>query len=67
MATSRLTQRDVAAVKLLREQVREIFADLVEGDAAAAAQACNDLLLRVRPVLALYPAAQRTVLGVADG
>jgi predicted RNA-binding Zn ribbon-like protein len=67
VATSRLTKRDVAAVKVLREQVREIFAFLVEGDAAAAAQACNDLLLRVRPVLALYPAAQRTVLGVADG
>jgi predicted RNA-binding Zn ribbon-like protein len=67
VATSRLTKRDVVMVKELREQVRQIFADLVEGDAAAAAQACNDLLARVRPVLAVYPAAQRTVLGVADG
>ena len=60
VATSRLTQRDVAAVKVLREQVREIFAELGEGDAARGALACNELLARVRPVLALHPAAQRT-------
>jgi predicted RNA-binding Zn ribbon-like protein len=67
VATSRLTGRDVAAVKELREQVRGIFAGLAEGNAAAAVEACNDLLARVRPVLALHPGAQQTVLGVADG
>jgi predicted RNA-binding Zn ribbon-like protein len=66
VATSRLTQRDVVVVKELREQVRGIFADVADGNAAAAAEACNELLARVRPVLALHPAAQRTVLGVAE-
>jgi predicted RNA-binding Zn ribbon-like protein len=66
VATSRLTQRDVAAVKELREQVRGIFAEVADGNAAAATKSCNELLARVRPVLALHPAAQRTVLGVAE-
>jgi predicted RNA-binding Zn ribbon-like protein len=66
VATSRLTRRDVVAVKELREQVRGIFAEVADDNAAAAAQACNELLARVRPVLALHPAAQRTVLGVAE-
>jgi predicted RNA-binding Zn ribbon-like protein len=66
VATSRLTQGDVAAVKQLREQVRGIFAEVADGNAAEAATSCNELLARVRPVLALHPAAQRTVLGVAD-
>jgi predicted RNA-binding Zn ribbon-like protein len=67
VATSRLTQPDVVVVKALREQVRGIFAEVADDNAAAAAQACNELLARVRPVLALHPAAQRTVLGVAEG
>src|SRR5471032_2891507 len=54
VATSRLTQRDVVVVKELREQVRGIFADVADGNAAAAAEACNELLARVRPVLALH-------------
>ena len=66
VATSRLTQRDVSVVKALREEVRGIFAELAEGNAAAAAQACNELLSRVRPQLALHPLSQRTVLGVAE-
>jgi predicted RNA-binding Zn ribbon-like protein len=66
VATSRLTQRDVMVVKELREEIRAIFAALADGDAAAAAQACNELLARVRPQLALHPTAQRTLLGVAE-
>lgn len=66
VATSRLTQRDVVAVKELREQIREIFAEAADGDAAAAANACNRLLARVRPVLALHPAQDRAALGVAE-
>ena len=67
VATSRLTPRDVVAVKALREQIREIFAQAAEGNAAAAATACNKLLARVRPVLALHPSDDRSALGVADG
>jgi predicted RNA-binding Zn ribbon-like protein len=66
VATSRLNQRDVAVVKKLREQVREIFAEVADGNAAAAATSCNELLARVRPVLAVHPAAQWTALGVAE-
>jgi predicted RNA-binding Zn ribbon-like protein len=66
VATSRLAQRDVVAVKKLREQVRAIFAGAADGDAAAAALACNALLARVRPVLALQVDADRSALGVAD-
>lgn len=67
VATSRLTQRDVVAVKALREQIREIFAEAAEGNAVAAATACNKLLARVQPVLALHPGDDRSALGVADG
>jgi predicted RNA-binding Zn ribbon-like protein len=68
VATSRLAQRDVVAVKKLREQVRAIFAAAADGDAAAAAGLCNALLARVRPVLALQVdgVADRSALGVAD-
>jgi predicted RNA-binding Zn ribbon-like protein len=67
VATSRLTQRDVVAVKELREQIRGIFMQVADGDAGAAATACNALLARVRPVLALHPAEDKAALGVADG
>ena len=67
VATSRLTQRHVVAVKELREEIRAIFAEAADGDAAAAARACNKLLARVRPVLALHAADDRAALGVADG
>jgi predicted RNA-binding Zn ribbon-like protein len=67
VATSRLAQRDVVAVKKLREQVRAIFAEAADGDAAAAAVLCNALLARVRPVLALQVGGDaRSALGVAD-
>jgi predicted RNA-binding Zn ribbon-like protein len=67
VAISRLAQRDVVAVKKLREQVRAIFAEAADGDAAAAASLCNALLARVRPVLALQVGGDaRSALGVAD-
>lgn len=66
VATSRLTQRDVVVVKALREQTREIFGAAADGDAAGAAESCNKLLARVRPVLALHPADDRSALGVVE-
>ena len=66
LPTSRLTARDVVAVKELREQVRSVF-EAAAGDGDEAGRRCNDLLARVRPVLALHHGAQRLALGVADG